>query len=125
MWAVGCLFLQEIERCGERLERESTIWVTGECRFSKSEKGYVNREIFIDVLKDLTDHLDRKNIARPVMLLIDGFSGHLGLEIAEFCVEFGIQLILLRSNMTHVIQPLGVYIFLTLRLFLNNNLFRR
>ena len=64
--------------------------VTGECRFSKSEKGYVNHEIFIDVLKDLTDHLDRKNIARPV---IDGFSGHLSLEIAEFCVEFGIQLL--------------------------------
>ena len=37
--------------------------VTGECRFSKSEKGYVNREIFIDVLKDLTDHLDRKSSA--------------------------------------------------------------
>ena len=91
--------------------------VTGEWRFSKSEKGYVNREIFIDVLKDLTDHLDRKNIARPVMLLIDGFSGHLGLEIAEFCVEFGIQLILLRSNMTHVIQPLGVYIFVYIKMF--------
>ena len=43
------------------------------------------------------------------MLFIDGFSGHLGLAVAEFCVEFHIQLILLRSNMTHVIQPLGVY----------------
>ena len=47
--------------------------VTGEWRFSKSEKGYVNREIFLDVLRDLNDHLNRKNIARPVILLIDGF----------------------------------------------------
>ena len=26
--------------------------VTGKWRFSKSEKGYVNREIFLDILKD-------------------------------------------------------------------------
>lgn len=96
----------------DMIENLPSDGVTGEWRFSKSEKGYVNREIFCAVLKDLSDHLDRKNIQRPVILFIDGFSGHLGLEVAEFCVEFGIQLILLRSNMTHVIQPLGVYIFL-------------
>ena len=96
----------------ENLPRDG---VTGRWRFSKSEKGYVNREIFLDILKDLSDHLDRKNIERPVMLFIDGFSGHLGLAIAEFCVEFGIQLILLRENMTHVLQPNGVYIPFTLK----------
>ena len=97
--------------------------VTGKWRFSKSEKGYVNREIFLDILKDLSDHLDRKNIPRPVMLVIDGFSGHLGLAIAEFCVEFGIQLVLLRSNMTHVLQPLGVFFFY-IKIIFNNKIFR-
>ena len=107
LWAVySGKRLSAVEK--DLIENLPSDGVTGECRFSKSEKGYVNREIFLDVLRDLNDHLNRRNIARPVMLLIDGFSGHLGLEIAEFCVEFGIQLILLHSNMTHVIQPLGV-----------------
>ena len=83
--------------------------VTGRWRFSKSEKGYVNREIFLDILKDLSDYLDENNIERPVVLFIDGFSGHLGLAIAEFCEEFGIQLILFHSNMTHILQPLGMH----------------
>ena len=90
----------------DMIENLPSDGVTGEWRFSKSEKGYVNREIFLVILKDLSDHLDRNNIERPVMLFIDGFSGQLA--IAEFCVEFGIQLILLRSNMTHVIQPLHI-----------------
>ena len=72
LWAVySGKRLSAVEK--DLIENLPSDGVTGECRFSKSEKGYVNREIFIDVLKDLTDHLDRKNIARPVMLLIDGF----------------------------------------------------
>ena len=85
--------------------------VTGKWRFSKSEKGYVNREIFLEILKDLSDHIDENNIERPVVLFIDGFSGHLGLAIAEFCEEFAIQLILFHSNMTHILQPLGMHFF--------------
>ena len=85
--------------------------VTGQWRFSKSEKGYVNRDIFLDVLRDLSDHVENNNIQRPVILFIDGFSGHLGLSVAEFCSEFRIQLILLRAQMTHVLQPCDVNIF--------------
>lgn len=80
--------------------------VTGKWKFSKSESGYVTRETFLDILSDLDQHLTNNNIVRPV-LLFDGYSGHLGLAIAEYCLEHEIQLVLLRANMTHVLQPLG------------------
>ena len=81
--------------------------VTGQWKFSKSESGYVNRETFLDILSDLDQHLTTNNIVRPVLLFVDGYSGHLGLAIAEYCLEHGIQLVLLRANMTHILQPLG------------------
>ena len=101
-------------RSKEEKELEETLptdGVTGPWRFSKSPKGYVNRIIFLEILRDLKDYVEKENIEKPVILFIDGFSGHLGLSVAEFCSEFGIQLILLRSNMTHVLQPLDVKIF--------------
>ena len=39
----------------ELVETLPSDGVTGQWRFSKSEKGYVNREIFLDVLRDLAD----------------------------------------------------------------------
>ena len=85
--------------------------VTGKWKFSKTPSGYVTREIFLDILSDLTDHITENNIPRPVILVIDGFRGHLVLAISEYCDQNGIQLMLLRANMTHITQPLDVNIF--------------
>ena len=60
------------------------------------------------MISNLMDHITENNIPRPVILVIDGFSGHLGLAIAEYCDQNGIQLLLLRPNMTHITQPLDV-----------------
>ena len=68
--------------------------VTGKWKFSKTLSGYVTREIFLEILSDLTDHITENNIPRPVILVIDGFRGHLGLAISEYCDQNGIQLML-------------------------------
>ena len=68
--------------------------VTGKWKFSKTPSGYITREIFLDFLSDLTDHITENNIPRPVILVIDGFRGHLGLAISEYCDQNGIQLML-------------------------------
>ena len=36
--------------------------VTGKWKFSKTPSGYVTREIFLEILSDLTDHITEKNI---------------------------------------------------------------
>ena len=41
---------------------------------SVSSKGFVTRELHLEVLKDLDKHLADKQISRPVWLFMDGAS---------------------------------------------------
>ena len=48
---------------------------TGEWRISKSERGYVTRDNFLEILSDIVSNLDRKGIKRPVIIFVDGYQG--------------------------------------------------
>ena len=78
--------------------------VTGKWGISYSIKGWMTAIVFIDVLADISAWIDVNDIPRPVVLFCDGYAGHLGLDIAEFCVTFGIKLWRLKENTTHVTQ---------------------
>ena len=78
--------------------------VTGKWGISYSEKGWMTNVVFLDVLCDLTAWMDVNDVPRPAVLLCDGYAGHLGLEIAEFCICFGIKVWRLKENTTHVTQ---------------------
>ena len=70
--------------------------VAGQWQSSVSPNGYVTREVFLEILQDLDDHLTRNKVKRPVILFIDGYAGHLGPDISDFCKEHDIRLRLLR-----------------------------
>ena len=80
---------------------------SGEWKFSVSEKGYITRDLYVEVLRDLDRFLTDKEIPRPVILFIDGANPHISLQAAAFCKEKQIQPWLLKPNMTHILQPLG------------------
>ncbi|KAL8367060.1 hypothetical protein RB599_010969 [Gaeumannomyces hyphopodioides] len=44
-------------------------------------------------------------------LLLDGFAGHLGIEVIDYCQRFDIQLNILPSHSTHRMQPMDVGVF--------------
>ena len=88
---------------------------SGKWKFSVSEKGYITRELFLDVCKDLAVHLDEKKISRPVILFLDGASPHISLKAAEFCKKNGIQPVLFKPNTTHLVQPLDLTFFSSLK----------
>ena len=67
-----------------------TDGITGAFRFSVSEKGFVNRAIFLEELKSFNEWLMEREVEKPVILWADGFSGHKGIKIAEYCRENGI-----------------------------------
>ena len=50
-----------------------------------------------------------------MILFIDGHKSHYGLEAADFCKEKQIQCWLLRANMTHLLQPLDLTFFNSLK----------
>ena len=70
--------------------------ITGRWRTSVAPKGYVNCDVFLEVLGDLKEHIEEKNIPKPVLLYIDGYNGHLSPEISDFATESGIILRLFR-----------------------------
>ena len=85
--------------------------VTGEWKFSISDSGYSNCDVMLEVVEDLDNYVIEKQIPKPVILFMDGFKGHYGIEINEECDKQGIQLWLLRAHMSHVIQPADVVMF--------------
>ena len=61
-------------------------------------------------MKDLDQHLTKQNIQRPVLLIIDGAKAHISLQAAEFCIAHQIQPVLLKPNMTHLLNLLSVFL---------------
>ena len=58
---------------------------TGMWRYSYTSNGWVNQEIFIDILMDLVRYIKNQDILLPVVLFIDRASCHLSIDMAEFC----------------------------------------
>ncbi|KAL8367559.1 hypothetical protein RB599_003443 [Gaeumannomyces hyphopodioides] len=44
-------------------------------------------------------------------LILDGFTGHLSIEIVDYCLRFDIQLITLPAHSSHLMQPMDVGVF--------------
>ena len=78
--------------------------IAGAWNFSVSPKGYINQDLYVEVLKDLDQHLTKNNIQRPVLLIIDGAKPHISLQAAQFCLANQIQPVLLKPNFTHLLQ---------------------
>lgn len=76
----------------------------GEWQMSVSPKGFVTRDLHLDVLKDLDNFLQAKHIERPVWLFMDGASPHISLDALDFCRKKKIQPYLFKPNMTHLLQ---------------------
>ena len=91
------------------------ISFSGQWKFSVSDKGYITRPLYVEVLADLDSYLTLHNIPRPVVLFIDGANPHISLEAAAFCKQKLIQPWLLKPNMTHILQPCDLTFFSSLK----------
>ena len=120
----GCVPVRTIFKgvrnmAAQHLKNLPTTGKSGSWKFGVTASGYVTREAFMDILKDLDEYLEEKNIQRPVILFMDGQKGHISLEAAAFCKLKHIQPWLLRANMTHLLQPLDLTFFNSLKKKLN------
>ena len=59
---------------------------SGSWKFGVTANGYVTREAFLDILKDLDEYLESNNVKRPVILFMDGQKGHISLEAATLSI---------------------------------------
>ncbi|CAH0560708.1 unnamed protein product [Brassicogethes aeneus] len=100
----------------ERVPRELAFSVPNEWGIGRSESGWMTGQTFYEFITNIFEKwLTRMKIPRPVILFIDGHSSHLTLHTSRFCAENGIILVALYPNATHLIQPMDVAVFRSLK----------
>jgi len=82
-------------------------------RFEVSPKGWINHDIF---LRWLDFFIASIPTTRPVLLLYDGHSSHISIEVIEKARKSDIHLLCLPSHGTHLLQPLDVSVMSSLKL---------
>ena len=76
--------------------------------FLNSENGWINSSLFLQWF-----HFFLSNIppSRPVLLIMDGHSSHVSIEVIQLARDNGVHLLCLPSHTTHILQPLDVGVF--------------
>lgn len=83
-----------------------------------SPSGWMTIEIYNQYIKnEFFPEIVKRGIKFPVLLLFDGHSSHISLQLHDFCVENNILLYCLYPNSTHIMQPCDVGIFRSLKIF--------
>ena len=72
------------------------------------KRGWITAELY---LKWFRFFLEQIPPARPVLLIQDGCSSHISIELIELAKENYVHLLCLPSHTTHVLQPLNVGVF--------------
>lgn len=87
-----------------------------EWAIGKSENGWMFQEIFFEYICNIfLPWVKKENISLPVIFFMDGHSSHVSLPLSKFCHKNGIELIALYPNATHVLQPMDVAVFHTMK----------
>lgn len=82
----------------------------------RSDSGWMTAESFYEYITNVFHPwLVKKNILLPVILFVDGHVSHMSMPLSEFCSKNGIILVALFPNSTHLLQPLDVAVFKTLK----------
>ena len=81
--------------------------------FETSPKGWINKDIFFRWLDFFIKSIPK---ARPVLLIYDGHSSHISIEVIEKARKNDIHLLCLPSHGTHILQPLDISVMRSFKL---------
>ena len=88
----------------------------------KSESGWMTSELFYSYFANHVYPWCVKNKVKfPIVFYVDGHSSHLSKALSDFCCEHEIELIALFPNATHILQPMDVALFHTLKTTYRNS----
>lgn len=83
---------------------------------SFTESGWQTADSFFSYITNVFfKWLMQKKIQLPILLFVDGHKSHITLPLCEFCVDKNIELVPLFPNATHILQPLDVTLFHSLK----------
>lgn len=100
----------------ERIPRELSMSVPESWGIGRSDNGWMTMETFYEYMCNIFNKwLNDNNVQRPVVLFIDGHTSHLSFHLSTFCSDNGIILVALFPNATHLLQPMDVAVFRSLK----------
>lgn len=101
----------------ERIPRELAASIPENWGVGRSENGWMTGETFFEFIANIFNPwLIENQIEKPVLLFIDGHTSHLTLQTSKFCSDNDIVLVALYPNATHILQPMDVSVFRSLKL---------
>ncbi|XP_039295124.1 uncharacterized protein LOC120353868 isoform X1 [Nilaparvata lugens] len=100
----------------KRIPQEIADNYPKEWGLGKTDSGWMTCEAFFEFIADIFHPwFVEKQITLPVILFIDGHASHLSFQTSKFCEENGIILVALLPNATHILQPMDVAVFRSLK----------
>ncbi|XP_060556862.1 uncharacterized protein LOC132717417 [Ruditapes philippinarum] len=109
--AIGHYIKPMIVYPGERV-RADILEGFQEAAIGRSPNGWMESELFLTWITDVfIPFLDERQVKRPILLLVDGHSTHVTLEVSDVCKANGIHVFCLLEHASHLIQPLDLRVF--------------
>ncbi|KIM94488.1 hypothetical protein OIDMADRAFT_75280, partial [Oidiodendron maius Zn] len=87
----------------------------GDILFARSSSGYSNDKLGLKYLEHFNRYTQSKSIGQYRMLIFDGHGSHLTQEFLDFCWQHHIRPFQLPAHTTHLLQPLDVGVFQSLK----------
>ncbi len=77
---------------------------------------WINADVYLDFLKaHLKRHLPQRDRGQKILLICDGHKCHVAPGIKAFCIENNIILFVMPPDTSHMLQPLDVSCFSSLK----------
>ena len=87
-----------------------------EAAMGRSDNGWMDSEVYCDWLENIfIPAVNERKVKKPVLLLIDGHSTHVTKKASDICIENGIEMYCLLEHASHVMQPLDLRLFSSLK----------
>ena len=96
------------KRMNEKLKQGAVPETFFEC----SDSGWINEELYAKWFKFF---LTKIPPTRPVLLIEDGHSSHISIDVIKLARDNGVHLLCLPAHTTHMLQPLDVGVFKSLK----------
>lgn len=80
---------------------------------NKTQNGWQTKKTFLMYVDKVIQEMRSKKggVTGSIVLIVDGFPGHISIELQKYCNENDVIFIVLLPNATHLLQPLDVVVF--------------
>jgi hypothetical protein len=78
----------------------------------ESKNGWINSELFLEWMHHFVKCIPA---ARPVLLIMDSHTSHVGIEVIDIAHENDVHLMTFPSHCSHILQPLDLIVYKSLK----------